>query len=66
MKILCVIPVFNEENRLRALLENVNQFKKDNKLNIDFLIINNGSNDGSLKIIKSSNLDYISLKKIKA
>ena len=65
MKILCIIPVFNEENRLR-LLENVNQFKKDNKFNIDFLIINNGSNDRSLKIIKSSNLDYISLKKIKA
>ena len=65
MKLLCIIPVYNEENRLPNLLNDIITFKKKDNLKIDFLIINNGSNDKSLEIIKSSKLNYISLKKNK-
>lgn len=65
MKLLCIIPVYNEENRLLDLLNEIVRFKNNDKLKIDFLIINNGSNDKSLEIIKSSKLNYISIKKNK-
>ena len=65
MKFLCIIPVFNEENRLSDLLNNIITFRKKDHFKIDFLIINNGSTDKSLEMIKSSKLNFISLKKNK-
>lgn len=65
MKILCIIPIFNEENRINNLLEKINSYKIDNKFKVDFLLINNGSKDNSLKIIKKHNLDFISIKRNK-
>jgi len=65
MKLLCIIPVFNEENRLSDLLNSIIRFKEKDQFKIDFLIINNGSTDKSLEIIKSSKLNFISLKKNK-
>ena len=65
MKVLCIIPVFNEELRLPGLIKDILKYKKIDKFNIKFLIINNGSNDESLNIIKSSTLDYLNLKKNK-
>ena len=47
MKILCIIPIYNEEARLNYLLEEITLFKKKTDLNIDFLMINNGSTDNS-------------------
>ena len=63
MKILCVIPIYNEENRLNDLLNDIKLFKTKDKLNIDFLLINNNSNDRSLQIIKSFNFKFITLRK---
>lgn len=63
MKILCVIPIYNEENRLNDLLNDIKLFKSKDKYNIDFLLINNNSNDKSLQIIKSYNFKFISLRK---
>ncbi len=61
-KILCVIPVYNEELRLPSLINKVKKSKKKIK-NISFLFINNGSNDGSLSILKKKKLNFISIKK---
>ncbi len=65
MKILCILPIHNEEQRLNELLKNINEYLKINKLNIKFLLINSGSHDSSLDIIKSFKLNHISLKKNK-
>jgi len=65
MKVLWIIQVFNEELRLPTLLKDIIEFKRINKFNIEFLIINNGSTDDSLNMIKSSTINYISLKKNK-
>ena len=64
MKSLCVIPVFNEDSKLINLL---NQIKKNKhqKYNLDYIFINNGSNDNSLTIIKSSKIKHLNLKKNK-
>ncbi len=64
MKALCIIPVFNEDNRLNNLID---QIKKNNFLeyNLDYIFVNNGSTDASLKIIKKSNIKFLNLKENK-
>ena len=58
MKVLCFIPVFNEESNLPDLINDINIYNYE----IDeFLFVNSGSNDKSLEIIKDSGLKYISL-----
>ena len=65
MKILCIIPVFNEENRLEAFIKNLLLFKKKDENNIRFLFLNNNSTDNSLHLIKKNNQECISIKKNK-
>ena len=62
MKFLCIVPIFNEESKLKNLLSNIIQSKNLLK-DVDFLLVNNGSTDGSEKLIKESNLDYINFDK---
>ena len=58
MKVLCFIPVFNEEINLPDLINDINIYNYE----IDeFLFVNSGSNDKSLEIIKDSGFKYISL-----
>jgi len=62
IKILCVVPVYNEELRLNKLISKIKKSKQKIK-NINFLFVNNGSNDNSLKILKKYNLNIINLNK---
>ena len=54
MKSLCIIPVFNEDNMLNALID---QIKKSNfsEYNLSYLFVNNGSTDNSLQLINFAN-----------
>ncbi len=63
MKILCVVPIYNEEARLNDLLNDIKSFKKKDVNNIDFLLINNNSTDRSLQIIKKYEFKYMTLSK---
>lgn len=64
MKILCVIPVFNEYNKLFYLIDQLkeNQYKN---YNLKYLFINNGSTDNSLSLIKKNNFNCLNLKENK-
>lgn len=62
MNSLCIVPVYNEELRLPTLIRKIKFFKKRTR-NIDFIFINNGSNDKSLSLIKKNNFSHVSLKK---
>lgn len=64
-KILCIIPVFNEEHRINKFLEKLSEFQKNDKYNIKFLFLNNNSTDGSLKLIKKNKQNFVSIKKNK-
>ena len=61
MKTLCVVPVFNEDNRLNNLIDQIksNEYRK---YDLTYIFVNNGSTDKSLKIIKDSNIKYLNLK----
>ena len=50
MKILCVIPVFNEYHKLFYLIDQLKENEYKN-FNLKYLFINNGSTDNSLSII---------------
>tara|TARA_A100000164_G_scaffold377817_1_gene417895 strand:+ start:707 stop:1432 length:726 start_codon:yes stop_codon:yes gene_type:complete len=54
MKSLCIIPCWNEENRLSDLINQIKNFDQS-KYIVDFLFINNGSTDNSLKILNNHN-----------
>jgi len=51
-KIFYILPCFNEELNLKKLLTDFYNFYKSKKFNIHIVIINDGSNDNSLKLIK--------------
>ncbi len=59
MKSLCIIPCWNEEDKLPTLINQIKNFDQS-KYKVDFLFINNGSTDKSLEIIKESKIDFIS------
>ena len=64
MKTLCVIPVYNEYNKLNALID---QIKKNSfqVFNLQYLFINNGSTDNSDILLKKSGIKYLNIKKNK-
>ena len=62
-----VIPCFNEENNISEIVKQLELIIEQNKdLNIEFILINNGSKDGTLeKLIllnKNNNFNVIDLK----
>lgn len=60
MKILCLVPVYNEEANLEKTIESIEHFPY---LVNEFLFINNGSTDKSSKILSKKNVKTIKLKK---
>ena len=64
MKTLCVIPVFNEHNKLNKLIDQIKKNKFE-VFNLQYLFINNGSTDDSLFLIKNSGIKYLNLKENK-
>lgn len=68
-----IFPLFNEEKRISKLLREMTKFLFNNKLNIEFIFVNDGSTDASLELLKNFrktnqkkiNFDIISYKKNK-
>jgi dolichol-phosphate mannosyltransferase len=60
MKFLCVVPIYNEETKLKELIKKI-KISNKKMFDVDFLLINNGSTDRSSQIIKMSGLNYVNL-----
>jgi glycosyltransferase involved in cell wall biosynthesis len=56
MKLSIIIPVFNEETTILEILNRVNILKKNCQLEV--IVINDGSNDNSKKIIENNSQFY--------
>ena len=52
-KLSIIIPVYNEENTIQPILKRINECKI-NDLDFEIIIVNDGSTDGTLKIIKEN------------
>ncbi len=64
MKTLCVIPVFNEYNKLNKLIDQIKKNKFE-VFNLQYIFVNNGSTDNSLILLKKSGIKYLNIKKNK-
>lgn len=58
MKILMIIPAYNEEGNI---LETVNAIKEYKKVKLDYVVINDGSRDNTRKVLIENNLNFIDL-----
>ena len=62
MKSICIVPIYNEFDELQNLINKIQKISQNND-DIDFLLVDNGSNDGSSKIIENSDIKFIKLDK---
>ena len=62
MIFLCIIPVYNEEARLPLLIKKIKNLKEKND-KINFIFIDDGSNDKTIDIIKKRKRRYLAKKK---
>lgn len=61
MKILLIIPAYNEEKNIVKTCERIIKYNKENNENYDFIIINDGSSDQTLEICRKNKFPCISL-----
>jgi len=64
MKVLVIIPCYNEEKNIDKVIQNIQDYKSSNDLSnciIDYLIINDCSKDNTLEICKEKKYNFISL-----
>ena len=61
MKVLCIIPVYNEDSKLNNLINQIKIYPYRD-YNLDYIFVNNGSTDKSLNIIKDNKLKFLNLK----
>ena len=52
-----IVPIFNEEKTLKTILEKLSELKKLG-LNFEVIVVNDGSTDNSLQILKTLNQHY--------
>ena len=57
MKILMIIPAYNEEENILSTCNSIKEFSDE----LDFVVINDGSKDNTLKILQENNLNHINL-----
>lgn len=57
MKVLLIIPAYNEEENILNTCNKINEFSKE----IDFIVINDGSKDNTEKILNENNIKHITL-----
>lgn len=57
MKVLLIIPAYNEEENI---LRVCNEIEKHNK-EMDYVVINDGSKDNTLKILQENKINHINL-----
>ena len=56
-KILLIIPAYNEEENILKVCQKIKEFDS----NLDYIVINDGSKDNTLKILQENNLNHINL-----
>mgnify|MGYP005774694197 CR=1 FL=1 len=57
MKILLIIPAYNEQENIEETIKKIKEFSEE----IDYIVINDGSSDNTEKILKANNLNHINL-----
>lgn len=57
MKVLLIIPAYNEEANILKVCNSIKEYSDE----IDYVVINDGSTDNTLKILQENNLNHVNL-----
>ena len=58
MRILLIIPAYNEEENILNTINNIKSYKK---YSLDYIVINDGSTDKTKDVLENNNINYIDL-----
>lgn len=61
MRVLMIIPAYNEEGSILKTTQSIESFKKEVPFELDYVVINDGSTDKTKEIIKSNDLKSVHL-----
>ena len=61
MKILLIIPAYNEEASIKRVYDTINKYNKTAKQKYDVLVINDGSYDRTQEILEQNQIPHIRL-----
>ena len=61
MKVLLIIPAYNEEKNILKVCNTIDEYNKKNKKKYDYIVINDGSKDSTLEILKKNSIKHIDL-----
>lgn len=61
MKVLLIIPAYNEEESILDTIKNIEEYKRVAKYSLDYVVINDGSTDGTSKILDDFQFNHIDL-----
>ena len=61
MKVLVIIPAYNEEGNILNTCTSISKVKSKLDFTLDYIVINDGSTDNTARICKENNLPMINL-----
>lgn len=61
MKVLLIIPAYNEEESIKDTCEKIINYNKKHHQKLDFIVINDGSKDKTEQVLKENNYPHINL-----
>ncbi|MDR0922445.1 MAG: glycosyltransferase family 2 protein [Lactobacillales bacterium] len=61
MRILLIIPAYNEEESIVSTINKIEQFKKSTDLAVDYVVINDGSTDKTAEILENHEMNHVDL-----
>lgn len=61
MKVLMIIPAYNEELNIVKTVDKIIKYNKKSKYKIDYIVINDGSKDNTKDICREKNINVINL-----
>lgn len=61
MKILLIIPAYNEQDNILNVCNVIKEYNKNNEQELEYIVINDGSTDNTLKILRENNINHINL-----
>ncbi len=65
MKVSVIIPAYNERENIKELLRHIDRFHKQNSSDWEFIIVDDGSTDGTYELLKDLHKDYSYVKIVK-
>ncbi len=61
MKELLIIPAYNEDENILKVCKNIEEYNKKSEQKLDYIVINDGSKDNTLKVLQENKINSINL-----